>query len=123
MPVWQAMKAAVMAPWCIQPQNSVSWRPVIRPGLVDYGFAKNNPKRDVLFESRKLFDHANDMFLIVSIGTGYGINRDHHYPEETIMVESRSAEAKVSSINFEAKISIWQKWMDKVFPVHCPEHE
>jgi hypothetical protein len=102
MTICQAMKATCVAPRYIFPQPGVNQRPIIEPGLVDYGTAKNNPIRDILYECRKLFRYANDMMIIVSIGTGDGLDRNIEIPEMANNVEDRNAEARVWGQKFEA---------------------
>jgi hypothetical protein len=95
MTVLQAMKATSIAPRYMLPQSGLNTRLVIEPGLVDHGTAKNNPVRDILYECRKLFRYANDMMIIVSIGTGIGIDRDNEIAEMVNSVDDRNAEARV----------------------------
>jgi hypothetical protein len=121
MTIWQAMKATSVAPRYMLPQAGVSQRPVIEPGLVDYGTAKNNPIRDILYECRKLFRYANDMMIIVSIGTGTGLDRNSEIAEMVNNVEDRNAEARVWGQKFEAdhQALIERGWM-KYFRFNVP---
>jgi hypothetical protein len=102
MTIWQAMKATSVAPRYMLPQPGINQRLVIEPGLVDHGTAKNNPVRDILYECRKLFRYANDMMIIVSVGTGQGLNRDKEIAEMANSVEDRNAEARIWGEKFEA---------------------
>jgi calcium-independent phospholipase A2-gamma len=102
------------------PQPGVTQRLVIEPGLIDNGTAKNNRKlpcsivplresssdtcvavRDILYECRKLFRYANDMMIIISVGTGVGIDRDNEIHEMANSVEDRQAEARFWGEKFE----------------------
>jgi hypothetical protein len=101
MTIAAAMKATSIAPRYIQAgPNS---RLVIEPGLVDHGTAKNNPVRDILYECRKLFRYTNDMMIIVSIGTGAGLDHENEITEMANGVEDRKAEARMHSEKFEAE--------------------
>jgi hypothetical protein len=112
MPIWQAMRATCIAPWYTQVEG-VAQRLVLGEGLVDHGTSKNNPVRDILYECRKLFRYANDMMIIVSVGTGIGLNRKSELPEMANSVEDRSTEAKVWGEKFEAdhKALMERGWM------------
>jgi hypothetical protein len=101
MTLSQAMKATSVAPKYMSPRPGVNHRLVIEPGLVDHGTAKNNPVRDILYECRKLFRYANDMMIIVSIGTGVGLNRENEIAEMANGVEDRNAEARAWGEKFE----------------------
>jgi hypothetical protein len=101
MTLSQALKATSIAPRYMAPQAGVNHRMVIAPGLVDHGTAKNNPVRDILYECRKLFRYANDMMIIVSIGTGEGLDRDSEIAEMANAVEDRNAEARAWGEKFE----------------------
>jgi hypothetical protein len=101
MTIVQAMKATSVAPRYMAPQPGVNRRLVIQPGLVDHGTAKNNPVRDILYECRKLFRYANDMMIIISIGTGIGLDRDNEIAEMANGVEDRNAEARAWGEKFE----------------------
>ncbi|KAL5121722.1 hypothetical protein ACEQ8H_000409 [Pleosporales sp. CAS-2024a] len=102
MTIAQAMKATAVAPKYMQSQPN--GRLVIEPGLVDYGTAKNNPVRDILYECRKLFRYANDMMIIISIGPGIGLPLDCANESAEMMhgVEERHAEARAWGDKFEA---------------------
>jgi hypothetical protein len=102
MTILQAMKATSVAPRYMLPQPGLNTRLVIEPGLVDHGTAKNNPVRDILYECRKLFRYANDMMIIVSIGSGIGIDRSKEVAEMVSSVDDRNAEARVWGEKFEA---------------------
>ncbi|RAR06648.1 FabD/lysophospholipase-like protein [Stemphylium lycopersici] len=102
MPIWQALKATSAAPRYIQPEPGVPQRFVIDKGLVDHGTTKNNPVRDILYECRKLFRYANDMMIIVSVGTGVGLDRTKETPEMANSVLDRKAEARGWGEKFEA---------------------
>lgn len=88
------MQATITAPRWMQPRDGFNRRPVIEPGLVDHGFTKNNPVRDILFECRKLYRYANDMMVVVSIGTGVGVDRMNEVHEMANSVEDRMGEAQ-----------------------------
>ncbi|RMZ73177.1 acyl transferase acyl hydrolase lysophospholipase [Pyrenophora seminiperda CCB06] len=103
MPIWRAMKATSAAPKYIQSEPGFPQRFVIEPGLVDHGTSKNNPVRDILFECRKLFRYANDMMIVVSVGTGAGFTRSKELAEMANSVEDRRAEARVWGEKFEAE--------------------
>ncbi|CAN9403394.1 unnamed protein product [Alternaria alternata] len=103
MPIWQAMKATSAAPRYVQSEPGVPQRFVIEKGLVDHGTTKNNPIRDILYECRKLFRYANDMMIIVSVGTGAGLDRKNEIPEMANSVEDRKAEARTWGEKFEAE--------------------
>lgn len=102
MTIVQAMKSTSVAPRYMAPQPGVNHRLVIAPGLVDNGTAKNNPVRDILYECRKLFRYTNDMMIIVSIGTGEGLDRESEIMEMADSVEHRNAEARAWGEKFEA---------------------
>lgn len=122
MTIWQAMRATVVAPRYMQPRSGINWRPVIEPGLVDHGTAKNNPIRDILYECRKLFRYANDMMVIVSIGTGAGLDWNHELPEMAKSVGDRNLEASVWGEKFEAdhQALMERGWM-KYFRFNVPD--
>ncbi|XP_014559868.1 hypothetical protein COCVIDRAFT_23847 [Bipolaris victoriae FI3] len=113
MPIWQTMKATSAAPRYIQSEKAVPQRFVIEKGLVDHGTTKNNPVRDILYECRKLFRYANDMMIIVSVGTGVGLDRSREIPEMANSVEDRKAEARGWGERFEADHAalIERNWM------------
>jgi hypothetical protein len=94
------MKATCVAPRYTQVEG-VPQRLVLEAGLVDYGTVKNNPVRDILYECRKLFRYANDMMIIVSVGTGVGLDRKNEITEMVKSVEDRNAEAKSAGDKFE----------------------
>lgn len=122
MTVWQAMKACAVAPRYMQPRTGVNWRPVIEPGLVDHGTAKNNPIRDILYECRKLYRYANDMMVIISIGTGSGFDPTRETPEMAKSVTDRVNEAQIWGDKFESDHSALMErgWM-KYFRFNVPE--
>ena len=97
------MKATSAAPRYVQSEPGVPQRFVIEKGLVDHGTTKNNPIRDILYECRKLFRYANDMMIIVSVGTGAGLDRKNEIPEMANSVEDRKAEARTWGEKFEAE--------------------
>lgn len=101
MTVWQAMKATVAAPRHVEPRDVVDGQPVLEPGLVDHGAAKNNPVRDALFECRKLFTYTINMIVVVSIGTGFGLDSDHESPEMVKAVKSRNLQAEAWGVRFQ----------------------
>ena len=107
------MKSTAVAPRYLLPQPGLNQRLVIEPGLVDHGTAKNNPVRDILYECRKLFRYANDMMVIVSIGTGEGLNRNNEIHEMANSVEDRQAEARGWGDKFEAEHAalMQRNWM------------
>jgi hypothetical protein len=119
MTIAAAMKATAVAPRYVQ--AGTNSRLVIEPGLVDHGTAKNNPVRDTLYECRKLFRYTNDMMIIVSIGTGAGLDRDNEITEMANGVEDRRAEARMHSEKFEAENAalIERGWM-KYFRFDVP---
>jgi len=119
MTIAQAMKATAVAPRYIQ--SGANSRLVIEPGLVDHGTAKNNPVRDILYECRKLFRYANDMMIIISIGTGVGLDRDNEIAEMANGVEDRNAEARTWGEKFEAdhQALMERGWM-KYFRFNVP---
>lgn len=102
MTIWQAMRATVIAPRYMLPRDGVNWRPVIEPGLVDHGTAKNNPIRDIRFECSKLYRYGNDTMVIVSMGTGTRLDREREVPEIAKSVYDRTLEATVFAEKFEA---------------------
>lgn len=101
VPIWKAIKSTSVAPRYILPQAGITQRLVVEPGLVDHGTAKNNPVRDILYECRKLFRYANDMMVIVSIGTGEGLDRASEIHEMANSVEDRQHEARAWGDKFE----------------------
>lgn len=113
IPIWKAMHSTSVAPRYIPPQPGVTQRLVIQPGLVDHGTTKNNPIRDILYECRKLFAYANDMMIIISIGTGSGFDRNKELTEMANSVEERNAEAQACGEKFETEHAelIQRKWM------------
>ncbi|KAJ4366969.1 hypothetical protein N0V83_007499 [Neocucurbitaria cava] len=121
MPIWQAMKATSVAPRYMQPQPGVNQRLVIEPGLVDHGTVKNNPVRDILYECRKLFRYANDMMIIVSIGTGIGLDRENEIAEMANSIDERNAEARAWGEKFEQdhRALMERNWM-KYFRFNVP---
>jgi hypothetical protein len=112
MPIWQAMRATCVAPR-YEHINGVTQRLLHAPGLVDKGTSKNNPVRDILYECRKLFRYANDMMIIVSVGTGVGHDWKKELPEMASSVEDRTAEAKFWGDKFETDHAalIERNWM------------
>jgi hypothetical protein len=121
MTIVQAMRATAIAPRYMLPQAGINQRLVIEPGLVDHGTAKNNPVRDILYECRKLFRYANDMMIIVSIGTGLGMNRYNEISEMANAVDDRNAEARAWGEKFEAdhRALMERGWM-KYFRFNVP---
>ncbi|KAF2854321.1 FabD/lysophospholipase-like protein, partial [Plenodomus tracheiphilus IPT5] len=113
LPLTTALLSTVLAPHYTPPRPGITTRNVIAPGLVDHGTAKNNPVRDILYECRKLFRYANDMMIIVSIGSGMGIDRDKEIAEMANAVQERSAEAHALRDKFEAenRALIERGWM------------
>jgi hypothetical protein len=113
MTIWQAMRATSVAPRYMLPRDGVNWRPVIEPGLVDHGTAKNNPIRDIRYECSKLYRYGNDTMVIISIGTGTGVDRDRELPEMVKSVDDRTVEANVWGEKFESdhKALIERGWM------------
>lgn len=102
MPIWQTMKATSAAPRYVHSEKAVPQRFVIEKGLVDHGTTKNNPVRDILYECRKLFRYANDMMIIVSVGSGSGLDRSREIPEMANSVDDRKAEARGWGEKFQA---------------------
>lgn len=126
MPIWQAMKATAVAPRYMprndSPNHTTNYRRhVFEPGLVDHGTAKNNPVRDILYECRKLFRYTNDMMIIVSIGTGAGIDRTNEMQEMVASVEDRQTEARAAGEKFEQEFRplMERQWM-KYFRFNVP---
>ncbi|KAH8733187.1 acyl transferase/acyl hydrolase/lysophospholipase [Phaeosphaeriaceae sp. PMI808] len=117
----EAMEATSVAPRYMLSQPGATQRLVIQPGLVDHGTAKNNPVRDILYECRKLFRYANDMMIIVSIGTGVGMDRDCEIAEMANAVEDRDVEARAWGEKFEAdhQALMERGWM-KYFRFNVP---
>ncbi|KAI8940763.1 hypothetical protein NX059_002029 [Plenodomus lindquistii] len=113
LPITTALLATVKAPHYMPPQPGVTQRLVIAPGLVDHGTAKNNPVRDTLYECRKLFRYANDMMIIVSVGSGLGLNRETEIAEMANAVEERSNEASLLGSKFETenRALMERQWM------------
>jgi hypothetical protein len=101
MTIWEAMKATSAAPRYMPSRLGVTHRPALAPGLADHGTAKNNPIRDILYECRKLFRYTNDMMILVSIGTGEGVNRTRSPADLASSVEDRNAEARAWGDKFE----------------------
>jgi hypothetical protein len=101
MLVWQAMKAAVLAPRYAGPQNGGTSRSVIEPGLVDYGTTKDNPISDAYYECRNLYKYSNDKMVIVSVGTGFGLNADRDSGEMSKNVLKRQDDAEIQCLEFE----------------------
>ncbi|KAF2272746.1 FabD/lysophospholipase-like protein [Westerdykella ornata] len=99
--VWQAIMATLAAPRYVAPQDALTRRAVIEPGLVDYGTAKNNPVRDLYFECRKLYSYTNDTMIIVSIGTGGGRHNPDELKEMAMSVRDRTLDAKMMEEKFE----------------------
>ncbi|KAJ4354071.1 uncharacterized protein N0V89_005804 [Didymosphaeria variabile] len=99
--VWQAMKAAVLAPRYACPENGKTLRSVIEPGLVDYGTTKNNPVSDAYYECRKLYKYTGDKMVIVSIGTGSGLNPDRESEEMAKSVFKRNGDAEQQCLEFQ----------------------
>lgn len=83
------------------PRGRGNWRPVIEPGLVDHGTAKNNPIRDIRFECSKLYRYGNDTMVIISIGTGTGLDKEREIPEMVKSVYERTIEASLFGEKFE----------------------
>lgn len=103
LPITTALLSTVLAPHYMPPLPGVTQRLVMAPGLVDHGTAKNNPVRDMLYECRKLFRYANDMMIIVSIGSGAGLARDKELGEMANAVQERCSEAQTLGAKFEAE--------------------
>lgn len=122
MTIWEAMRAAVAAPRYMHPRTGINWRPVIEPGLVDHGTAKNNPIRDLLYECRKLYRYANDQMVIVSLGTGTGIDYPNELAEMAKGVNDRNLEARVWGEKFETdhQALMERGWM-KYFRFNVPD--
>ncbi|KAH7074734.1 acyl transferase/acyl hydrolase/lysophospholipase [Paraphoma chrysanthemicola] len=121
MTISQALRATCIAPRYLLPQPGVTQRLVIEPGLVDHGTSKNNPVRDILYECRKLFRYANDMMIIVSIGTGNGLDRWNELNEMANSVEERISEARTVGEKFELehRALMDRAWM-KYFRFNVP---
>lgn len=99
--IWQAIMATLASPRYLAPQEGLTRRAVIEPGLVDYGTAKNNPVRDLYFECRKLYSYTNDTMIIVSIGTGGGRHKPDELKEMAMSVRDRTLDAKTMEEKFE----------------------
>ena len=120
--IWEAMRGACIAPRYLHPRSGANWRPVIEPGIVDHGTAKNNPIRDILYECRKLYRYANDMMIIVSIGSGQGLDPTHELPEMARSVNDRSVEGGICGEKFEVehRVLMQRGWM-KYFRFNVPD--
>ena len=81
----------------------------------------SNPVRDILYECRKLFRYTNDMMIIVSVGTGNGLDRSKEIPEMANGVEERNSEAKSWGDKFEQDYAALMErgWM-KYFRFNVP---
>ncbi|KAF2714998.1 FabD/lysophospholipase-like protein [Pleomassaria siparia CBS 279.74] len=120
---WQAMRATSVAPrYMDHPRDTQIRSKVIEPGLVDYGTGKNNPIRDLVFECRKLYGYAHDTMVVVSIGTGIGLDRTREISEMAIRVEERAGEAQIAGEKFEKDNEnlIKRGWM-KYFRFNVPD--
>ncbi|ORX97951.1 acyl transferase/acyl hydrolase/lysophospholipase [Clohesyomyces aquaticus] len=122
--IWEAIKACIAAPRYIDPQGQTFRRAVIEPGLVDYGTLKNNPIRDLFYECRKLYSYANDTMIVVSIGTGIGLDRMVESNEMANSVEDRQGEAQMAGDKFENDMRdlIGNGWL-KYFRFNVPDLE
>lgn len=76
-------------------------RLVLAPGLYDHGAAKNNPVRDIVYECRKLFRYTNDQMVLISVGTGSGLDASAEQPDMAASVSERVAEARTWRDKFE----------------------
>jgi calcium-independent phospholipase A2-gamma len=74
---------------------------LIEPGLADYGVAKNNPVRDLYFESKRLYSYADDKMILISVGTGSGLDETREIPEMAKSVRERSSEADEAHYRWE----------------------
>lgn len=119
---WEAMHGTIAAPTYIDPNGGRDRKSVIAPGLVDYGMAKNNPIRDLFYECRKLYSYANDTMIVVSIGTGSGLNREREVHDMANSVQERKAEAGFAGEKFEADMRELRErgWM-KYFRFNVPD--
>jgi calcium-independent phospholipase A2-gamma len=83
--------------------------------MVDHGIAKNNPTKDLYYECRKLYSYANDIMVIISIGTGgnngapsteqrrtEALAHPEDVKEMVRSVAERSAEATLAGEKFES---------------------
>ncbi|KAF2474189.1 FabD/lysophospholipase-like protein [Lindgomyces ingoldianus] len=120
--IWEALRATSAAPRYIDLQGGSDRRAVIEPGLIDYGTAKNNPIRDLFYETRKLYSYANDTMIVVSVGTGTGLDRMQESNEMANSVDDRSAEAKTAGDKFEVDMQdlIGRGWL-KYFRFNVPD--
>ncbi|KAF2263856.1 FabD/lysophospholipase-like protein [Lojkania enalia] len=119
MKVWEAMKATSAAPRYAA--GGAVRRSVIAPGLVDYGTAKNNPVKDLVYECRKLYSFANDTQIIISIGAGMGADRSQELQEMANGVDIRNMEANAAADKFQDDFRpvIESGWM-KYFRFNVP---
>ncbi|KAL5388951.1 hypothetical protein DPSP01_002657 [Paraphaeosphaeria sporulosa] len=99
--IWQAMKAAVLAPRYTAPQDGRVSRSVIEPGQMDYGTTKDNPTREANYECRKLLRYSNDKVIIISIGTGSGVDSERENGEMMKSVLRRTADAERQCFEFQ----------------------
>ncbi|PVI07668.1 FabD/lysophospholipase-like protein [Periconia macrospinosa] len=120
--VSDAMTASCISPRYLKTQESAAWRPVIEPGVVDHGTAKNNPIRDILYECRKLYRYTNDMMVIISIGSGKGFDPHRELPEMAKSVHERQVEGGGWGEKFEADhyAHMERGWM-KYFRFNVPD--
>ncbi|KAJ4302742.1 hypothetical protein N0V90_001632 [Kalmusia sp. IMI 367209] len=119
--ICEAMKATCIAPCYMQPRSGMNWRPVIAPGLVDHGTVKNNPIRETLYECRKLYTYGHDMMVIISIGTGSGLDPARETMEMAKNVADRKSESQKAGEKFETEHRdlMARQWM-KYFRFNVP---
>ncbi|KAL5417455.1 hypothetical protein PMIN06_007853 [Paraphaeosphaeria minitans] len=99
--VWQAIKAAVLAPRYAPPQDRKNSRLIIKPGQMDYSTAKDNPTREANYECRKLLRYSSDKIIMISIGTGSGVNPERKNSEMIKSVIRRNADAELQCFEFQ----------------------
>ncbi|KAF2659067.1 FabD/lysophospholipase-like protein [Lophiostoma macrostomum CBS 122681] len=124
--VWQAIRATLGAPRYLNQASQEGQRRkgLLEPGLVDYGVAKNNPVRDVYFESKRLYSYADDKMILISIGTGSGLDETREIPEMAKSVTERTSEADLAHYRWEGdhRAEIDGQWV-RYFRFNVPNLE
>ncbi|KAF2744437.1 FabD/lysophospholipase-like protein [Sporormia fimetaria CBS 119925] len=87
----------------------------LAPGLVDLGTSKNNPIRDMYFETRKLYSYGHDAVILISIGTGTGTHLPNELRDMCDAVKQRVADAEKTREKFEKDQTVmlesgWMKY-------------
>ncbi|KAF2798390.1 FabD/lysophospholipase-like protein [Melanomma pulvis-pyrius CBS 109.77] len=120
--IWQAMRATSAAPRYMTSNGAHNGRALLEPGLVDCGTGKNNPVRDLVFESRKLFGYSLDALVVVSIGTGTGMNRTEEVSDMANRVAERVVDGRMAEEKFfrENADHMARGWM-KYFRFNVPD--